>query len=145
MDVKNIHFTKIELQIVKYFFRHYKDRFNSRQLAKLLDVNHAHANNLCNSLVKKLLLKKEEIGNAAYFSFDYDRTLAMKFMEYLLALEEVEFPSWLSVVVHNLKKFNEHITMGLVFGSSIKKNTFNDVDVLLVYKKNKARKEIDKS
>lgn len=137
MDANNIQFTKIELQIAKYLFKHCKDKFNSRQLAKLLNINHAHANKLCNSLAKKLLLKKEEVGNAVYFSFDYESKLAIKFIEYLLALEEQEFPRWLSVVLHSLKKFNEHITMGLVFGSSTKSNKFNDVDVLLVYEKNK--------
>ncbi len=138
MDANNIQFTKIELQIAKYLFKHYKDKFNSRQLAKLLNINHAHANKLCNSLAKKLLLKKEEVGNAVYFSFDYESKLATKFIEYLLALEEKEFPKWLSVVLHSLKKFNEHITMGLVFGSSAKSSKFNDVDVLLIYERNKA-------
>ncbi len=139
MDANNIQFTKIELQIIKYLFKHYKDKFNSRQLAKLLNINHAHANNLCNSLVKKMLLKKEELGNAVYFSFNYGSKLAIKFIEYLLSLEENEFPTWLSIILHSLKKFNEHITLGLVFGSSIKNNNFNDVDVLLVYDKTKLK------
>lgn len=140
MDAKNIQFTKIEIQIAKYLFKHYKDRFNSRQLAKLLNINHAHASKLCNSLAKKMLLKSEEIGNAIYFSFDYKSKLATKFIEYLLALEENEFPKWLSVVFHNLKKFNEYLTFGLVFGSSVKNSRFNDIDVLLVYEKDKSRK-----
>ncbi len=139
MDVNSIQFTKIELQIVKYLFKHYKDRFNSRQLAKLLHINHAHANKLCHLLAKKLLLRKEEIGNAVYFSFDYESKLATKFIEYLLAVEEKEFPQWLSIVLHSLKKFNEHIILGIVFGSSVKSSKFNDVDVLLVYEKNKTR------
>lgn len=143
MDAYNIQFTRIEIIIVKYLFKHYKDRFNSRQLAKALNINHAHASKLCSNLAKKLLLKKEDIGNARYFSFDYTNKLALKFMEYLFGLEENEFPKWLSVVVHNLKKFNEHITLGLIFGSSIKNSRFNDVDVVLVYEKNKT-KEIQK-
>ena len=91
-------------------------------------------------LAKKMLLKSEEIGNAIYFSFDYKSKLATKFIEYLLALEENEFPKWLSVVFHNLKKFNEYLTFGLVFGSSVKNSRFNDIDVLLVYEKDKSRK-----
>lgn len=143
MDANNIQFTRIELQIVKHLFKHYKDRFNPRQLAKVLVINHAHANKLCNNLVKKLLLKKEEIGNAVYFSFDYENDLAVKFIEYLLGLEEKEFPKWLSVVLYNLKKFGGHINLGLVFGSSIKNSSFNDIDILLVYEKNYT-KEINK-
>lgn len=140
MDAVNIQFTGIEITIVKYLFKHYGDRFNPRQLAKALNINHAHANKLCNNLAKKLLLKKEGIGNARYFSFDYANTVAIKFMEYLLALEEKEFPKWLTVIVHNLKKFNEHIQLGLIFGSSIKHSRFNDIDVVLMYEKNKIRK-----
>lgn len=143
MDAKNIQFTRIEIQIVRYLFKHYRDKHNARQLAKILDINHAHANKLCNLLATKKLLKKEEIGNSFYFSFDYENKLAIKFMEYLLSLEEKEFPKWLAVVLHNLKKFNKQIEFGLLFGSSIKSSKFNDVDVLLVYSNNKS-KEIKK-
>ncbi len=139
MDANNIQFTPIEIRIVRYLFKHYNDRFNSRQLAKVLNINHAHANKLCNSLEKKLLLKKEGVGNAVYFSFNYENRLAINFIKYLIYLEEREFPKWLSVVLYNLKKFNEHIILGLVFGSSVKNSKFNDIDVLLVYEKNKAK------
>ena len=144
MDVNNIQFTRIEIQIVKYLFKHYKDRHNSRQLAKILSINHAHANKLCNLLVGKKLLIKEEIGNSAFFSYNYNSRLAIKFMEYMLSLEEEEFPKWLIVLLHSLKKLKEHIEFGLVFGSSIKNRDFNDIDVLLIYdpKKSKEIKRI---
>lgn len=139
MAVNNIQFTRVEVQVVRYLFKHCKDKYNARQLARLLDLNHAHINKLCNLLLSKQLLKKEEIGNSAYFSFDYDNVLAIKFMEYLLSLEENEFPRWLAVVLHSLKKFNSYIKLGLVFGSSIKHSRFNDVDVLLMYDKNRSK------
>ena len=60
MAVKNIQFTKIEIQIAKYLFKHYKDRYNARQLSKILNINHAHANKLCNLLANKHLLLKRE-------------------------------------------------------------------------------------
>ena len=143
MTAKNIQFTKIEIKAVKYIFKHFKDRYNARQLARILGLNHAHLNKLCNLLVAKQLLKREEIGNAAYFSFDYKNKLAIKFIEYLLSVEEKEVPKWLAIVAYNLKKFNEHIQCGLIFGSSIKNKEYNDIDVLLIYNKNK-RKEIRK-
>ncbi|MBI5397825.1 hypothetical protein HZB03_00010 [Candidatus Woesearchaeota archaeon] len=144
MAVNNIQFTKIEIQIAKYLFKHYKDRFNARQLAKILNINHAHANKLCNVLVGKKLLIKEEIGNSAFFSYEYDNKLAIKFMEYTLSLEEKEFPKWLSVSSHSMNKFKDYIEMGLIFGSSINTKEFNDIDVLLMYdiKKSKDIKKI---
>src|SRR3989338_6385707 len=98
MAVNNIQFTKIEIRIAKYLFKHYKDRYNARQLARLLNINHAHANKLCNSLADKQLLTKEKIGNAIFFSYAYDNKMAIKFIEYMLSLEEKEFPKWLSVL-----------------------------------------------
>ena len=68
MAVKNIQFTKIEIQIAKYLFKHYKDRYNPRQLSKILKINHAHANKLCKLLEVKGLLLKENLGNSAFFS-----------------------------------------------------------------------------
>ena len=144
MAVNNIQFTKIEIQIAKYLFKHYKDRHSPRQLARILNINHAHANKLCNILVDKKLLTKEKIGNSIFFSYEYHNKLAIKFMEYMLSLEEKNFPKWLSVLSHSLKKFKDCIEMGLVFGSSIKTKEFNDIDVLLMYdvKKSKDIKRI---
>ena len=143
MDAKNIQFTKIEILIAKYLFKHYKDRYNARQLAGALDINHAHANKLCNILSDKQLLVKEEIGNSRYFSYNYGDNFAIKFIEYLLSLEEREFPKWLVVLSHSLKRFAPHIKLGLVFGSSVKTENYNDIDVLLVYD-NKVSSEIKK-
>ncbi|MBI1935424.1 hypothetical protein HYS31_03205 [Candidatus Woesearchaeota archaeon] len=139
MSVNNIQFTKIEIQIAKYLFKHYKDRYNARQLARILNINHAHASKLCNILVDKKLLTKEEIGNSVFFSYEYDNKLAIKFMEYMLSLEEKEFPKWLSELSHSLKKFKDYIGMGLVFGSSIKTKDFKDIDVLLMYDAEKSK------
>ena len=140
MSVKNIQFTKIEIQIAKYLFKHYKEKYNARQLARALDINHAHANQLCNILAEKKLLVKEDIGNSTYFSYNYENNLAIKFIEYILGLEEKEFPKWLAVLLHSLQKFKPHVQIGLVFGSSIKDKDFNDIDVLLVYDKKMSSK-----
>ena len=139
MAANNIQFTKIEVQIAKYLFKHYKDRYNARQLARILNVNHSHASKLCNILADKKLLVKEDIGNSTFFSYRYDNKLAIKFMEYMLSLEEKDFPKWLSALSHSLKKLNGCIEMGLVFGSSVKTKDFNDVDILLMYNSEKAK------
>ncbi len=140
MSAKNIQFTKIEIQIAKYLFKHYKDRYNARQLARNLDINHAHANKLCNLLSDKQLLVKENIGNSIYFSYNYKDNLAVKFIEYMLSLEEKEFPEWLIVLLHSLQKFKPYIQLGLIFGSSIKDKDFNDIDILLVYDNKNSKK-----
>jgi predicted transcriptional regulator len=142
MSAKNIHelnFTKIEIKILKYIFKHYKEKYNARQLARILLLNHANVNKLCNSLAKKNLLMKEEIGNSIYYNFDYQNNLALNFIEYLLSLEINEFPKHLQVLLHNLKKFNNQIQLGLVFGSSIKSTSYNDIDIFLMYDKKKTQ------
>ena len=143
MCVNNIQFTKIEIQLLKYIFKHFRDRYNARQIARILSLNHAHVNKLCNSMAEKDLLLKEEIGNSIYYKFDYDNELALNFIEYLLSLEEKETPNWLSVLRYNLSKFKKHISFGCVFGSSIKSSKYNDIDVLLMYDKKKT-KEVNK-
>ncbi len=140
MTAKNIQFTQIELQIASYLFKHYKEKYNARQLARILKINHAHANKLCNLLALKKLLKKENVGSSIYFSFNYKNDKALKFMEYILSMEETVFPKWLVVVLHGLNKFNELIDLGIVFGSSIKNSAFNDIDVLLVYNLKNSKK-----
>ena len=90
-------------------------------------------------LKKKGLLTKEDIGNADYYRFNYEEPLSIKFMEYLISLEEKEFPDWLQVPLHSLKQFSELIAFGCVFGSSIRRKEFKDIDVLLVYNKKKSK------
>ncbi len=143
MSAKNIQFTKIEIQVLKFIFKHFRDRYNARRIARILSLNHAHVNKLCNCLMQKNLLLKEEIGNSIYYKFDYGNSLALKFAEYLLSLEQKEAPKWLSVLMYNLNKFKKHIKFGCVFGSSIKSRKYNDIDVLLMYDKGKAQ-EINK-
>ncbi len=143
MSAKNIQFTGLEILIAKFLFKHYKNKYNARQLARLLNINHAHANKLCNILSEKKILVKEQLGNSFYFSYNYENKLAVKFMEYLLSLEEQEFPDWLIVLLYNLNKFKPFIQLGCVFGSSIKTKEFNDVDVFLMYDL-KNSKEINK-
>ncbi len=133
MAAINIQFTRIEIKIAKYIFKHYKNRHNARQLAKILNINHAHANKLCHLLTNKNLLIDEDIGNATYFSYNYRDALAIKFIEYILSMEEKEVPKWLTVLLHSLQKFNPRIKMGLIFGSSIKNREYNDIDILLMY------------
>lgn len=135
MTANNIQFTPIEIKIAKYIFKHCKERYNARLLARILNLNHAHANKLCNSLAGKRLLKKEAIGNAIYFTYDYESSPALRFMEYIISLEDLEHPKWLEVVAHSLKKFNEHIELSLIFGSSIRTKDFHDIDVLVIYDK----------
>ncbi len=137
MDGKKIQFTPLEIRITTYIFKHYQQKFNARQLARVLEINHAHAQKLCTLLMKKQLLVQERVGNSIYFSYNYNYNLALNFMVYVLSLEE--FPPWLTVLKHSLKKFEKHLTLGLVFGSSIKIEAFNDIDVLLVYHQQKKK------
>lgn len=137
MYANNIQFTKVEIQLIKHIFKHYKEEYNARQLAKTLSLNHAHINKLCSGLVDKKLLLKKEMGNSTYYSFNYGDELAMKFIEYLISLELDEIPPWLKVLAYNLKKFNEHIILGCVFGSAITADTYNDIDILIVYDQKK--------
>ncbi len=126
-NIQELSFTKTEIKILKHIFKHYKDRYNARQIAKELSLNHAHINDLCNALEKKNLFIREEIGNSIYYTFDYNNKLALNFIEYLLSLEVKEFPEHLKVLSYNLSKFNEYIKLGCVFGSSIKSNQYNDM------------------
>ncbi|PIN80369.1 hypothetical protein COV11_04130, partial [Candidatus Woesearchaeota archaeon CG10_big_fil_rev_8_21_14_0_10_30_7] len=139
MDVNNIQFTLLEIKITRFIFKHYGEKYNPRKLAKVLNMNHAHANKLCKCLVKKNLFKIEQIGNATYFSFNYENVFAINFLKYLLSLEEILPLKQLVVVFHALKKFDKYVDLILIFGSSIKNKDFNDIDILLVHKKNKAK------
>lgn len=139
MSVLNIRFTELELKIATYLFKHYKQKYNPRQLAKLLSINHAHAHTLCNTLTKKNLLIKENLGNSFYFTYNYSTEITVQFMGYLLSLEETQIPGHLLVLRYNLQKFKPYLQLGLLFGSSIKSPNFQDIDILLMYSKSNTK------
>ncbi|MBT3407975.1 hypothetical protein HN827_00880 [archaeon] len=140
MSVNNIQFTKTEIIILKFIFKHFKERYNARKIAKKLDLNHAHTNKLCNLLSKKNLLTKKYIGNSIYYKFKYNDEFAIGFIRYILSLEINYFPKWHKVLLYNLNKFNDLIEFGCIFGSSIVNSNFNDIDVFLIYDKKNVKK-----
>jgi hypothetical protein len=131
--IQHSSFSKLELTLLKYIFRHYKEKLNPRTLARTLDINHAHATKLCASLAEKSLLKKEELGNSIFYSFNYNNSLSIGFISFILSLEEKESSSDLAVLLHSLKGLEPYLSFGCIYGSSIHKKDYNDIDVLLVY------------
>ncbi|MBD3209418.1 MarR family transcriptional regulator [Candidatus Woesearchaeota archaeon] len=136
-NIQEVRFTKTEIAITRHLFKHYKEKTNPRQLAKQLRRNHAAINKSCNDLEKKGLIKKEEIGNAHYYHFNYDQKPAKQFIEYLLTLEQQTTSTKLRIILHELERFKEIIHLGLLFGSATTSTAYNDVDVLLIYEKSK--------
>src|SRR3989338_2191649 len=108
MAVNNIQFTRIEIRIAKYLFKHYNDRYNARQLARILNINHAHANKLCNILADKHLLAKEEIRKSELVETPI-RYVDIAERDILLNKEDKIFYNILSesLVFHNPEKYVE--------------------------------------
>ena len=113
-----------------------------RELAKKLNRNHAYITKSCKELKNKNILTEKIIGKNNVMHFNYENNQAINFVSYLLSLEKDIIPEWLTVIKYNLEKFNQHVDMTILFGSSTYSKKYNDIDVLLVYNKRK-KKDMD--
>lgn len=143
MDAKNIYelsFTKNELKIARFVFKHFKEKFNARQIARELKINHAHTNKLCDVLTKKKIFHQEDLGNASYFTFNYENKNAINFIKYIISIEKQELPKYLATLKYNLEKFEQYTTIIIFFGSAINTEDYNDIDIMMVYDKKDTKK-----
>ena len=140
INIFNLSFSKTELALITHFFKHYKEELNARQIARTIGINHAHSYKLCSELEKKRLLKKRVLGTMTYYSFFYEDPYAIKFMEYVLSLENMNSKKHIQVIEHVLREFSDYTKIMLLFGSAVHSKNYRDIDVLLMYeKKNKAK------
>lgn len=129
-------------KIVEYLVRNIPDRFNVNQIARNLKISVGSAYKILKSLEKKQILVSENIGNGIYYTLNIKSKEAENLAGLVLiesrnnSLNKNPHASIYAKDLEQAKKFSRAI---IIFGSILVKKDANDVDVLFIINKGKAK------
>lgn len=134
--------TDKEKQILLILFKDFRTRYNARSLSLKIAMTPRGTLKALKALEKQKLVAAERFGKAIQYTYNLRSLLAKKTIE-LFLLEEAEFKykRWME----EFKKFDEADIL-ILFGSIVRMERYNDVDLLIVVKKKRykaLKKKID--
>ncbi|MBN2142098.1 hypothetical protein JW711_02090 [Candidatus Woesearchaeota archaeon] len=105
--------------------------YNINQISKLNIISVGSAFKILKELEKNNILLKKEINNASHYKLNLNNYETVKLCELLILGEKRNLKSYARVYADDIMKF-EQADIIMLFGSILKGNDFNDVDVLFV-------------
>lgn len=104
---------------------------NINQIAKACEISVGSAFKILKSLEKDKLAACRKIGNGSFYTLDLDNKEAVKVCELLLLEEKRNLKGYARLYAKDAEAFDK-AKMIVLFGSVLRGNKFNDVDVLFV-------------
>jgi len=120
---------KILLYLLKNF-----ELNNINQISKKLKISVGSSFKILKELEKNNFLFTKNIGNAKYYELDLQNKETIKWCELLLLEEKRNLKSYSKIYSKEIQNF-KNADLIILFGSILKNNDFNDVDVLFVTNK----------
>jgi len=105
--------------------------YNINQISKLNCISVGSAFKILKELEKNKILLKKEINNASHYKLNLNNHETVKLCELLILGEKRNLKGYAKVYADEILKF-EQADFIILFGSILKGNDFNDVDVLFV-------------
>lgn len=124
-------------KIVLYLLKNI-DEFglNINQIAKRNKISVGSSFKILKNLEKDEIVIKKEISNAFHYKLNFDNPETIKLCELLLLTEKRNLKGPAKVYADEVAKFKD-AEMITIFGSILRSNEFNDVDVLFLTNKTK--------
>jgi len=105
--------------------------YNINQISKLNNISVGSAFKILKEFEKNKILLKKEINNASHYKLNLNNYETVKLCELLILGEKRNLKGYAKVYADEILKF-EQADFIILFGSILKGNDFNDVDVLFV-------------
>ena len=105
--------------------------YNINQIARLNNISVGSVFKILKELEKDNLVIKNEISNASHYKLNFDNPETKKLCELLLLGEKRNLKGYAKLYADEVLKFKD-AEMIILFGSVLKWEEFNDVDVLFV-------------
>jgi len=104
------------------------------QIAKLTNISVGSAFKILKNLEKNKIVIKKNISNSAIYKLDLNNPETVKICELILLIEKRNLEGYSKVYAQEIIKFKES-SLIVLFGSILKTNNFNDVDVFFLTNK----------
>lgn len=126
--------TQNEMDVVLTIFKDVDCDYNANSLSKVISVSPMGALKILKRLAAQGILKSKQMGQAVFYKVNLEEDYARSYVRFLLKKEASESAPRIRRWVRELRRL-EGADIGIVFGSVVRKDKFNDVDALLVLHK----------
>ena len=132
-------------RILSFLLRN-REQYNINQIARALDLSVGSAHKILKTLEENSVINAKELGNAKYYSLNFENHEALKYCELILTEEKnnlLKENKTAKVYAQDLERYNAEII--ILFGSVLsKEEQARDIDVLFIIKNKKEIKDINK-
>jgi len=128
-----------EIKILLKIFKDFNSYHNANNLSKELGLSAMGALKIVKNLEKQGLIQYDLIGKAKMYHVNLKNDYARQYISFLLRKEAEESKSRIKRWVVELKKLKSVSNIGILFGSVIRSDQYNDIDVLVVLKQSQIK------
>lgn len=120
--------SELQLRIIRYLFQHFTEIKNSSEIAAALNVTRQGVRKAISPLLNRNILKSKVYGRAIFYTLSLNSTLARKILELALVLRAEKYQKF----HYDVEEMKQHSEIIILFGSALKKEKPNDIDILFV-------------
>ena len=132
--------TENEMEAILLLLKDFDADYNANNLSKILDITPMGALKILKKMEKQKLLKAKQMGKAVFYKPDLNSNYTKTFLKFLLQKKAEETKSRVKRWVKELRKLQNNAEIGILFGSVLEKEKYNDVDLLIVLKQSQNSK-----
>ncbi|HIH25919.1 MAG TPA: winged helix-turn-helix transcriptional regulator [Nanoarchaeota archaeon] len=116
--------------------------YNANSIAKIVNITPSGALKILRRLEKESVLKSRRVGQAIIYNINTENKYALDYVSLILTREKIYSVPRIKRWVEELKKI-KHADTIILYGSVLKSDNYNDVDVVFVTN-NKLIKKLEK-
>ena len=129
--MKNI--TKNEMKALLVLLKDINADYNANNLSKKIGLTPMGTLKIVKKLEKQNILKSKQLGKAVFYNINLNDYTKI-YLKFLLQKEAEECSPKVKRWVKELKPLQKTAEAGILFGSVLTKENYNDVDLLLILK-----------
>lgn len=135
-----IDMTNNEMKAMLVLFREFGTEYNANSLAKRIGLSSMGVLKILKGLERQGLVKSRKLGRAVFYRPDLSSDYACSYLIFAMQREAEQAVPGVRRWVVELRKLSDSAETGILFGSVLEKDSFNDIDVLLVLDRSQSRK-----
>jgi predicted nucleotidyltransferase len=135
-----------EMKFILAIFKSPESEYNSRNLAKILEISPMGSLKIARKLEEKEIIKSKQVGKSKIYKINFENKYSGHYVMFLLKREAEEAKSYVKRWIRELSKIKSAEAL-ILFGSVLKKDKgARDIDVLVIVNKKNfdaVKKEVD--
>ncbi len=130
--------TKNEMRAILIIFKDIDGHYNANNLSKKIGLSSMGTLKILKRLEVQNILKSTMFGKAVFYKVNLDNDYARNYIEFLLKKEAEDAAPRIKRWIRELRNVRD-AKIGILFGSVLTEEKFNDVDLLVVLEQSQNR------